>query len=42
MNDANPLISEDYRRMQQDPHKNPNYGAAVKVLADGRNAHPVS
>ena len=28
MSDATPLISEDYRRMQQELHKNPNYGVA--------------
>ena len=28
MNDANALISDDYRRMQQELHKNPNYGVA--------------
>jgi hypothetical protein len=29
MSDTNaPLISEDYRRMQQELHKNPNYGVA--------------
>ena len=34
MNDTSaPLISEDYRRMQQELHKNPNYGVASLAYA---------
>ncbi|THD63549.1 hypothetical protein [Phenylobacterium sp.] len=46
---ANPVISEEYRRLQQELHRNPNYGVAsiqfapvVKRLADQIGATSLS